>query len=176
MHIRPVADGDFVAIAELTNHFILRTSTHFASQPVTPDELRDAWCASRQRYPWLTADADGRFAGFAKAGPWRTRAAYGWTAEAGIYMVEACRGRGLGSTLYAALIDELRRRGFHSVIGGVTLPNEASVRLHEKLGFEPCGVVKRAGFKFGAWHDVGFWQRMLREPEHRPEHAPPSPH
>lgn len=168
MLIRATQAADFAAIAELTNQFIRFTSTHFALEPVTPDELRQQWHESQHRYPWLTAEVDGAFAGYAKAGPWRARAAYQWTAEAGIYVEAQHRHKGLGSTLYQQLIDELRRRGFHSVIGGVTLPNPASVRLHERLGFVSVGTVRQAGYKLGQWHDVGFWQLMLQDGDHAP--------
>jgi phosphinothricin acetyltransferase len=92
---------------------------------------------------------------------WRERAAYQWTAEAGLYIADAARGHGLGRALYAALLDELARRGFRSAIAGITLPNPASVRLHEALGFTPVGVFEDAGWKHDRWHAVGFWQKRL---------------
>lgn len=160
---RPTVADDFEAIARLTNTFIENTVIHFGYAPVTADELRAAWrdSGAGQRHPWLTAEIDGRFAGFAKAGVWRTREAYQWTTEVGIYMEESARGRGIGKALYAELLDQAHQRGFESAIGGVTLPNAASVRLHESLGFERVATFARAGWKRGAWHDVGFWQKML---------------
>jgi phosphinothricin acetyltransferase len=168
MGTRPTHEQDFQAIAGLTNEFIRSTAVHFGYEPVTPEELAAVWRETRDRYPWLSAEVDGRFAGYAKAGAWRTRTAYQWTAEVGIYIEEWARGRGVGRTLYQALLDELRTRGFHSAIGGITLPNEPSVRLHEALGFKPVGVVRDAGHKLGAWHDVGFWQLILRDGAHEP--------
>lgn len=159
--IRPTMEADFPAIAELTNVFITTSAVHFAYEPVTTAEMREQWEQTREKYPWLTAECEGRFAGYAKASMWRSRTAYSWTAEAGIYMHADFRGRGMGRALYAALIEELRRRGFRSVIGGIALPNEASVKLHESLGFVSVGVVREAGYKMGRWHDVGFWQRVL---------------
>ncbi|MBL9032384.1 MAG: N-acetyltransferase [Phycisphaerae bacterium] len=181
MRIRPTIERDMEAMTALTNTFIVSTAVHFAFEPLEPGEMARMWLDGRDRYPWLTAEIDGRFAGYAKAGPWRTRAAYQWTAEAGIYVEESSRGRGVGKALYAEIIDDLRRRGFHSVIGGVTLPNEASVRLHESLGFEFVGRFREAGHKLGHWHDVGFWQRMLRDSAHTPSgpgagpNTPPDP-
>lgn len=168
MRVRPTIEADFAAIAALTNGFIRKTAIHFGYAEVTAAELIDAWRSSRATYPWLTAEVDGAFAGYAKAGVWRTREAYQWTAESGIYVEASRRGSGVGRALYAELIEELRRRGFHSVIGGVTLPNDASVRLHESMGFEFVGRVRDAGHKLGAWHDVGFWQLMLRGAVHEP--------
>ncbi len=161
MRIRPVGAGDFEAVARLTNHYIETTAIHFGTEPVTPGELRAGWEKYAGRYPFLVVELDGRFGGYAKAGVWRDRAAYQWTPEAGIYVETWTQGRGVGTALYRALLDELRGRGFHSVIGGITLPNEASVRLHERVGFVKVGHVRHAGWKFGAWHDVGFWQAML---------------
>lgn len=163
VHIRPVEAGDFDAIAALTNHFIINTVIHFGTDPVTAAELRASWEKTRTTYPFIVGEIEGRFAGYAKASVWRERPAYRFTPEVGIYIEEWTRGKGVGTALYHALLTDLKSRGFESVIGGVTLPNEASVRLHEKCGFVKCGHVARAGYKFGAWHDVGFWQIMLGE-------------
>lgn len=169
MHIRPARDDDFAAIAALTNRYVVGTATHFAYEPVTEGELRDAWRKHRERYPFLVVEIPDatasspapRFAGYAKAGPWRERAAYGWTPEVGIYIEPDAHGRGVGKALYAALLDELRTRGFHSAVAAITMPNPASLRLHESLGFTPVGTVRHAGWKLDAWHDVAFWQVML---------------
>lgn len=168
MLIRPTTAADFSAIAALTNRYISGTSIHFAYQPVTADELQSAWLKHRDTYPFLTAEVDSTFAGYAKAGPWRERAAYQWTPEVGIYIEPAFHGKGLGRALYGALLDDLRTRGFHSAIGGVTLPNDPSTRLHQSLGFTHVGTVREAGFKFNAWHDVAFWQITLQDGSHRP--------
>ena len=173
MPVRATIETDFPAIAALTNVFIRASAIHFGYAEVSESELVEMWQSTRATYPWLTAEVDGTFAGYAKAGVWRSREAYQWTAESGIYVAEACRARGVGRMLYGELIEELRRRGFHSVIGGVTLPNAASVRLHESLGFEFVGKVRDAGHKLGVWHDVGFWQLMLRGAEHEPFFARP---
>lgn len=166
VEIRTVRDEDFDAIATLTNYYIVNTPIHFGSDPVTSEELRGSWMKTRERYPFLIAAVDGGFVGYAKAGVWRDRAAYLWTTEVGIYVERGTQGRGVGKALYGTLMDGLRKQGFHSVIGGITLPNEASVGLHEALGFKQVSHVKHAGWKFGKWHDVGFWQVMLREDEH----------
>lgn len=163
IRVRPVNAGDFDAVAALTNHFIVNTAIHFSTERVTPDGLRAAWESSRRRYPFLVAVDEHGFAGYAKAGVWRERAAYQWTPEVGIYIEERTRGRGVGKTLYRALLDEMKARGFRSAVAGITLPNEPSIRLHERVGFIKCGHVRDAGFKLGAWHDVGFWQAVLDE-------------
>lgn len=158
--IRAARDADFDSIASITNHYIATTAIHFAYEPVPADELRATWARDRARYPWLVADEAG-VAGYAKAGVWRARSAYAWTAEIGLYIAPDRRGRGLGRALYGELIAELARRGFRSVIAGITLPNAPSVALHRALGFVSVGTVREAGYKLGAWHDVEFWQRRL---------------
>lgn len=164
--IRDTTPADFGAMAGLTNTFILSTAIHFGSRPVDEAEFEKLWVegGSGRRHVWLTAElAGGAFAGYAKSGTWRAREAYRWTAEVGIYLEPAAQGRGLGRALYAALLEKLRHRGFQSAVGGITMPNPASVRLHESLGFVHTGTVARAGFKMGRWHDVSFWQKMLGE-------------
>ena len=161
--IRPAQPDDFDAIAALTNIYINGTAVHFAYAPVTAAELRQQWEASRERFPFLVAEVDGAFAGYAKAGVWRTREAYNWTPEVGIYIEPSAQGKGVGRELYALLLKRLRSAGFRSAIGGITLPNPASIRLHQSLGFVHVGTVRQAGFKNDAWHDVAFYQKMLTD-------------
>ncbi|MGE3108724.1 MAG: N-acetyltransferase family protein [Phycisphaerales bacterium] len=178
-HIRGVCEADFALIAALTNRYIARTAIHFGYEPVTPDELAASWTKHAHHFPFLVAEIQApgsppRFAGYAKAGTWRERAAYQWTAEVGIYVEDDFHRAGVGRALYARLLEELTRRGFHSAIGGVTLPNAPSVRLHESLGFVHVGTVRQAGWKHGAWHDVAFYQILLRDAHHRVTPAGPT--
>lgn len=167
MAIRPAHADDFTAIAAITNHYITTTTIHFAYEPVSVDSLRATWRAGHERFPWFVAEEGGEVVGYAKAGTWRDRAAYAWITEIGLYLADHARGRGLGSALYAALLDELTRRGFRSAIAGITLPNEASRALHRAFGFVSIGTVREAGWKHGRWNDVEFWQKHLsdRDPE-----------
>jgi phosphinothricin acetyltransferase len=155
--IRVARADDFPAIAAITNHYITNTAIHFGYDPVTADELR----AQVEHYPWLVDDDGGVLRGFAKAGPWRARAAYRWTCETGIYLAPDAHGRGRGTALYAQLIDAVKQAGFHSIVAGVTLPNDASLALHQRLGFVDAGVVRQAGFKHERWHDVAFFQLIV---------------
>src|SRR5690348_14489458 len=140
MMIRPPAEDDFVAIASITNHYIATTSFHFGYEPVIVDELLAAWRAN-ERYPWfVVADRQGAV-GYAKSGVWRERTAYRWTCEVGLYLAPHACGRGLGTGLYDALLDELTLRGFRSCVACLTLPNDPSVKLHHKCGFERVGTV-----------------------------------
>lgn len=166
--IRLAVAEDFDTIAAITNDYIRRTTVHFATAPVAAQALRADWQEQQQTYPWLVTEIAGAVLGFAKAGVYRTRAAYRWTTETGIYLDADHCGQGLGEPLYRTLLAVLRAQGFHSAIGGIALPNPASVRLHERLGFVPIGAVRRAGRKFDRWVDVGFWQRELQSPAHEP--------
>ena len=161
---RPAASPDFEAIAAITNHYIRTTSIHFGYEDVAASELRELWQTNVDRFPWLVADLDGEIVGYAKAGTYRERQAYDWIVESGIYFAPAHCGRGYGVPLYRRLLDVLRAQGFHTVIGGATMPNPGSIRLHEKLGFEHWGTVREAGFKRDEWHDVAFWQLFLQAP------------
>lgn len=164
VRVRDFAAPDVAAANALTNHFIEHTSIHFGSAPARDEDFRALWEKGRERFPWLAAEVNGRFAGYCKAGTWRERDAYARTVEAGIYVTEDARGKGVGKALYHALFARLRAAGFRAVVAGVTLPNEASVRLHESCGFRKVGVFHAVGYKFGAWHDVGFWELDLSAP------------
>lgn len=166
--IRLAAAADFAAITAITNHYIRTTTVHFATQPVTAQELHDDWQAQREVHPWLVTEVAGAVLGYAKAGVFRSRAAYRWTTETGVYLDADHCGQGLGEPLYRRLLEVLRAQGFHSVIGGIALPNPTSVRLHERLGFVAVGAIRRAGRKFDRWVDVGFWQLALQDAHHEP--------
>jgi len=158
MIIRDFCERDVGPANALTNHFILNTAVHFGTQPATDEQYAEVWRNGSKSYPWLTAEVDGRFTGCARAYRWRERDAYARTVETGIYVAREAQGRGIGRALYATLLERLRAAGFRTAIGGITLPNDSSVRLHETLGFHPVGVFRAVGYKFNAWHDVGFWQ------------------
>jgi phosphinothricin acetyltransferase len=120
----------------------------------------------RAAHVWLVAERDGKVVGYAYGGRHRDRAAYDRTAEVSAYIDNAAQRSGLGRRLYTELFARLRDRGFRLLVAGITLPNDASVGIHEALGFERVGVYKNVGFKNGEWWDVGWWQLDLGEPEH----------
>jgi phosphinothricin acetyltransferase len=161
MEIRAARDEDLDAITSITNYYIETSTIHFAYEPITRVAFHAQWLAAADRFPWLVADDDGVVTGYAKAGTWRDRAAYTWTAEVGLYVRHGAHRRGIGRVLYSGLLAALEQRGFRSAIAGITLPNDASVALHHALGFEPVGTVRDAGWKHGRWCDVGFWQKRL---------------
>lgn len=112
-------------------------------------------------HAWLVAERGGEVVGYAYATAFNERPAYRWSANVSVYVAEGARGEGVGRALYEALFGRLRERGFRTAVAGITLPNEASVGLHERLGFEPIGVNRGIGWKHGAWRDVGWWQLEL---------------
>jgi phosphinothricin acetyltransferase len=120
-------------------------------------------------HPWLVADEDGRVLGYAWTSAMRNRPAYRWSVESGVYVARGAQGRGIGRQLLAAHLDLLERQGFVAVIAGIALPNDASVALHEKLGFTLSGIERGVGFKLGEWVDVGRWQRDLAPRTSAPE-------
>lgn len=160
--IRTARATDSDAIAAIYNHFIRETTVTFEEEPVTSAEM-----ASRIEeilgldLPWLVATDGERVLGFAYASKWKGRCAYRHSVEVTVYLDPTCTGRGLGTKLYEELFDCLRGLGMHAAIGGIALPNDASIALHEKMGMEKVAHFRQVGHKFGKWVDVAYWQKML---------------
>lgn len=160
--IRALEDGDVAAITALYNHYIEHTVITFEEQTLTVDDMAGRVAAVHSaRLPWLVMLQDAEVIGFAYAAPWKTRSAYRYTVETSIYLQEGLHGRGLGRQLYTELLRHLNEAGLHLAIGGITLPNAASVALHEACGFHKAGEFMQVGFKFEQWLSVGYWQRVL---------------
>jgi L-amino acid N-acyltransferase YncA len=172
--IRPASREDAASIASIYAPYCRLTAISFEFEPPSEEEVAQRIEAVLARHlPWLVCtDAEGVL-GYAYARPYQERAAYKWTLESSIYLAESSRGRGVGRALYMVLLDIVRAQGYCSVAAGITLPNEASVRLHESLGFEPVGVYAKAGYKLGDWHDVSYWRRALRSTEAEPPEPAP---
>lgn len=175
MMVRPVVDGDFDALAALVNPHIAQSHVHFATQVTSGNEMRAEWAPLAARHACLVAEVDGACVGFARTSPWRTRAAYAWTAEVGVYVSPQHHRRGVGRALYGALLKVSAEQGYHVLVAGIALPNDASVRLHEALGFLPVGVFHEVGWKLGRHVDMGFWQRVLRVEDGASAEGPPAP-
>jgi phosphinothricin acetyltransferase len=155
--------------------------TSFEERAPDAAELARRIAGISATYPWLVAERDGEVVGYAYACRHRERAAYRWSVDVSVYVAAGRRGQGHGRGLYEALFARLREQRFQIACAGITLPNEASVALHERLGFEAVGVSRRIGWKQGAWRDVGWWQLELAPaaaqapPEPLPPQPPPSP-
>lgn len=168
--VRAARASDAGAIAAVYRPYVLDSAASFEQDP--PDERDVRWRMSASpRLPWLVAERAGAVVGYAYASRHRERPAYRWSVEVSVYLVRAEAGRGTGRALYERLLATVRDLGCVTAFAGITLPNEASVRLHEAVGFVPVGVFRHIGFKHGRWHDVGWWQRTLTEPAV----APPEP-
>lgn len=135
----------------------------FESDPPGTDEMRRRIEVTLERYPWLVCERGGRVLGYAYAGAHRSRAAYQWSVDVSVYVHGGAQREGVGRALYASLFAALALQGFYNAYAGATLPNPASVGLHESVGFRPVGVYHGVGYKMGAWHDVGWWHLPLRE-------------
>lgn len=160
--LRSATTADAAAIAGIYNHYVAHTIITFEEEPVSAPEMAQRITETLATgLPWLVwADAD-QILGYAYASKWKSRCSYRYSAEATVYLDQAATGRGLGTRLYTALIDNLRQTRTHALIGGISLPNAGSVALHEKLGFAKIGHFKQVGWKFGQWIDVGYWELML---------------
>ena len=160
--VRPATVADAEAVASIYNHYVTNTIVTFEEEPVpVPDMARRMEQVAAASLAWLVAELDRRVIGYAYAGRWHTRAAYRFSTEVTVYLDREHVGKGVGSQLYAALFPQLRARGVHAVLGGIALPNAASVALHERCGLEKVAHLREVGFKFGRWIDVGYWQRTL---------------
>lgn len=162
MIIRDAMLEDAPAMAAIYEPYVLETPITFEETPPSGSEMATRIEEVKSlALPWLVVEEEGRVAGYAYASRWKGRCAYRLSVEATIYLDEARTGRGLGSKLYAALLARLEERKLHAVIGGITLPNPASVALHEKLGFVKVAHFPEVGFKFGRFLDVGYWQKTF---------------
>lgn len=162
MQIRPATLDDAHAIAHVYNHYVEHTTVSFEEATVSAEEMARRIAEVTQRgLPWLVADDNGRIAGYAYASPWKPRSAYRYSVETSVYLASEQTGRGLGTALYRALFECLRQQGLRTAIGGIALPNAASVALHQKMGMERVAHFRDVCFKHGRWLDVGYWQVTL---------------
>lgn len=163
MQLRAVTPDDAADLAHIYNHYIAKTVITFETEPVSAEDMRQRVVETLALpLPWLVAERGGAVLGYACASRWKGRCAYRFAVEATIYLDPASVGQGLGMPLYEALIEDIRSLQMHAVIAGISLPNVASVALHEKLGFAKIGHFTEVGYKQERWVDVGYWQLMLQ--------------
>ena len=163
--IRAARLEDLPALTDIYNHYVIHTAITFDLVPFAPEERR-SWFDAHEttgRYRLLVGtDADDRIIGYATTSPWRPKAAYQTTVESSVYCDPTTVGRGYGRALYGALFDAIAHEDVHRIVAGVSLPNPASIRLHERCGFERVGVFPAVGRKFDRYWDVAWFQRPLR--------------
>jgi L-amino acid N-acyltransferase YncA len=159
--LRTVRPEDASPIAEIYNHYIQHSPATFEEALLSAEEMRQRIAETSAEYPWLVCEEGGKVLGYSYGRKWRERAAYRHSVEAGVYLHPEALGKGRGSALFDALLAELRSRKFHCVMGGISLPNPASVALIERFGLRQVAHFREVGYKFGQWIDVGYWQLLL---------------
>lgn len=160
--IRPATPSDADAIRRIYNHYIINSVITFEEVPITSDDMASRILeVTSAALPWIVLEEDGEIAGYAYASRWKGRCAYRYSVESTIYIAPEAVGKGYGTMLYERLFAILAEGETHVIIGGVALPNPASVALHEKFGFEKVAEFKEVGFKFDRWVNVAYWERKL---------------
>lgn len=175
MQIVLATEADVPRIVALSNWAAAHTAANFATRPEPVETWLELWRRTHHRHPWLVARDGDEVIGFAKTSPHKAREAYAWTAEVSVYIDERAHGRGLGTALYRALIPMVTAQGYVTLLAGITAGHVASERLHARFGFTRCGTFHRAGWKLGAWHDVGWWELHLQPPGAPPRPVTPVP-
>jgi len=160
--IRKATPEDAQAICVIYNHYVLHTIVTFEEIAVSMEAMRERIQTTMKKWPWMVYETEGRVMGYAYASEWKSRCAYKHSLESTIYLAPEAVGKGIGTVLYKDLLDRLDKLNIHAVIGGISLPNAASVALHEKLGFEKIGQFKEVGNKFNEWIDVGYWELLFK--------------
>lgn len=160
--IRDVQTHDAEAICSIYNHYVQHSVITFEEQLVSPLEMQSRIQETTKELPWLVFDENEVILGYAYASKWKSRCAYQFSVESTVYLAQDAAGNGIGTKLYQALISRLEALSIHSVLGGIALPNPASIALHEKLGFEKIAHFKEVGWKMQRWIDVGYWQLILQ--------------
>ena len=171
MLIRPATTADAPAIAAIYGHYVRETCVTFVCQEPTAEHYAEQ--IAEGRYPFLAAEEQGEVVGFAYAAAFRPHDAYRWDVELTIYLKPGCEGQGVGSQLMAKLLDDLTRLGYLTAYSYVTVPNEPSVALHRRFGFEALGEFPSTGYKHGQWHSVLWLSKTLGELANPPEEPRP---
>jgi len=160
MNIRKVELSDAAQVAEIYNYYILNTHHTFEAEPLGIEEMEKRIAESSEDYPYLIAEFDGVIQGYVYAAQFKLRQVYKHSVEVSIYVRNQAKQKGIGSELYERMLEELAETDIHALMAGISLPNEASVRFHEKIGYEKVAHFKEVGYKLGRWVDVGFWEML----------------
>jgi L-amino acid N-acyltransferase YncA len=171
--IRTATEQDAASLLEIYRPYVQDTAVSFETEVPSVEAFAGRIAKALAGWAWLVAEEDGQCVGYAYASAHRERAAYRWSTETSVYVRPGWQGRGLAWALYTALFERLAALGYCNALAIVVVPNDASVALHRSVGFEPVGVFKRGGHKFGAWHDVMWLQRALRDLPPTSGHATP---
>lgn len=161
--IRPIRATDAEACRAIYSHAVLNTTASFEVDEPSAQDFSARIEKVVSTYPWLVYEESGKVKGYAYVDRFNPRAAYLWSVLCSVYVAPDAQGRGIGRKLYERLFPLTERLGYRSVFAGITIPNETSVRLHERFGFRRAALYEKVGYKMGAWHDVGWWQLDLGE-------------
>jgi L-amino acid N-acyltransferase YncA len=161
--IRLATPNDAAGVQAIYAPVVRDTAISFEWEPPTVGDMQQQIVEVVERMPWLVCEHRGEILGYAYASAHRVRAAYQWSVDVSVYIHAQARRSGIGRGLYRSLFALLTLQGFFHAYAGITLPNPASVGLHESLGFQPVGIYCAVGYKLRAWHDVGWWQLILQE-------------
>jgi L-amino acid N-acyltransferase YncA len=161
VQIRYCESRDVAQVCDIYNHYITHTAITFEEEPLEVSQMQARVDAYTKLYPWLVCRTGDFVVGYAYASKWKERAAYSHTAEVTVYVRASHEGKGYGKALYADLLASLDSMDCHVALGCIALPNDASVRLHERFGFTKVAHFSEVGRKFGQWLDVGYWQRPV---------------
>ena len=161
--VRVAREDDAAAVAAIYAPYVLETAISFEETPPDGEEMASRISATLRTHPFLVFEDGRRVIGYAYGSAHVPRAAYRWSANVSVYVEAGAHRRGVGRTLYRRLLAILRRQGFHSAFAGIALPNDKSIDLHEAMGFAHLGTYREVGFKFGRWHDVGWWRLGLAD-------------
>lgn len=156
--IRSFHIKDIETLLNIYNYYVLNTIVTFDIEPLSMDAFTEKVNRINAKYPFIVFEENGEILGYAYGSKWRPKPAYNNTVESTVYVKHGAHGKQIGTKLYTELLGLLKQKKYHVVLGGLTLPNEASVKLHEKFGFKQVAHFKEVGLKFDKWHDVGFWQ------------------
>lgn len=159
--IRNVRVTDAKVIADIYNYYVKETNITFEKECVSEEIMKTRIEIVTSKYPWIVYEEHGQVIGYAYSSKWRERIAYSQTSETSVYLHKDARGKGIGKHLYEELLKRMKSADLKVAIGCITMPNEASVRLHENLGFLKVGIFHEVGYKFDQWLDVGFWELKL---------------
>ncbi len=170
--IRLAHESDAVKILAIYAPIVRETSISFEVEPPSETEFQQRIITYQQQMPWLVCEINGELLGYAYASLHRTRAAYQWSVESTVYVGVEHRRKAVAKALYTSLFQLLQLQGFYNVFAAIALPNPASVAMHEAVGFSPVGIFCRVGYKFGNWHDVGWWQLSLQREPLQPVNPP----
>lgn len=160
--IRSVTTADAGEICTIYNYYVLHTHINFEEEAVPVQEMEQRIINITGKHPWLVYEENGKVIGYAYASEWKSRCSYRFSVESTVYLAHGTNGKGIGSQLYDALLQKISNTDTHVVIGGIAQPNEASIALHEKFGFEKVAHFKEVGYKFDKWIDVAYWEKILK--------------